>query len=64
MKGRVFLILFALPFAGVGAWMLYSAGSHLLDAFAMQSWQPVEARLLEAAAQLRALEQLRKKGSR
>lgn len=54
MKGRLFLILFALPFAGVGAWMLYSAGSHLLDALAMQSWQPVEARLLEAGYETRS----------
>lgn len=48
MKSRIFMILFALPFAGFGSFMLYSIGSNLADAWEMRSWQPVEGRLLGA----------------
>ncbi|MDH3441579.1 MAG: DUF3592 domain-containing protein [Gammaproteobacteria bacterium] len=48
MKGKVFLFLFALPFFAVGAWMGYAIGDHLLDARAMNSWQPVDAKLSAA----------------
>jgi hypothetical protein len=48
MKGRIFLILFALPFFGVGAWMAWSIGSTLYDAAQMKHWVPVQAKLLEA----------------
>ena len=48
MKGKIFLFLFALPFFGVGAWMGYAIGDHLLDARAMNSWQPVDATLSAA----------------
>ena len=33
MKGRIFMALFALPFAGVGVWMLWSVGTMLSDAW-------------------------------
>ena len=48
MKGKLFLFLFALPFFGVGVWMGYAIGDHLLDARAMSSWQPVDATLSAA----------------
>lgn len=48
MKGKVFLILFALPFTGVGAWMGWSIADAMLESMRMQSWQPAQARL-EAA---------------
>jgi len=48
MKGKVILFLFALPFFGVGVWMGYAIGSHLLDARDMGSWQPVQATLTSA----------------
>lgn len=48
MKGRIILFLFALPFFGVGVWMLWSIGNSLIDAWDMQSWQSTEARLVEA----------------
>lgn len=48
MKGKVFLILFALPFAGVGAWMGWSVADAMLESFRMQSWQPAQARLESA----------------
>jgi len=48
MKGRIFLILFGLPFFGIGVWMLWSIGSAFTDAWHMQSWQPTEARLIQA----------------
>jgi hypothetical protein len=48
MKGRIFGTLFALPFFGVGVWMLWSIGSTISDAWQMQQWAPVEARLITA----------------
>ena len=45
MKGKLFLSLFALPFAGVGVWMLWSISSTLFDAWQMRDWVQVEARL-------------------
>ena len=48
MKGRLFLILFALPFAGVGVWAGYSIASNLLDAYEMRRWAEVRAELLDA----------------
>ena len=48
MKGRIPGTLFALPFFGVGAWMLWSIGSTFHDAWRMQQWTPVEARLVTA----------------
>ncbi len=48
MKGRILVALFALPFLGVGVWMLWSIGSTLNDAWRMQDWQPVPARLASA----------------
>lgn len=46
MKGRLFLVLFALPFAGVGAWMAWSLGTMTLEVRAMRGWQPVSAEVL------------------
>jgi len=48
MKGRIVLILFALPFFGVGMWMLWSIGNAFNDSWRMQNWQASEARLIEA----------------
>ena len=48
MKGRIFVTLFALPFFGVGVWMLWSIGSTFHDAWRMQAWEPVPARLSAA----------------
>ncbi|MBT8078761.1 MAG: DUF3592 domain-containing protein [Gammaproteobacteria bacterium] len=48
MKGKIFLLLFALPFFGVGAWMAWSIGSSFADYVQMKSWQPVEANLQSA----------------
>ena len=48
MKGRILVTLFALPFFGVGAGMLWSIGSTVHDAWRMQDWQPVPARLASA----------------
>ena len=48
MKGRIFVTLFALPFCGVGVWMLWSIGIMFHDAWRMQDWDPVPARLITA----------------
>jgi hypothetical protein len=48
MKGRLLGSLFALPFFGVGVWMLWSVGNNFHDVWDMQDWQPVEARLSAA----------------
>ena len=48
MKGRIFVTLFALPFFGVGVWMLWSIGSTFHDAWRMQDWEPVPAQLITA----------------
>lgn len=48
MKGRIFTSLFALPFAGVGVWMLWSISSTLIDAYEMRDWLPAEAQVLSA----------------
>jgi len=48
VKGRILVTIFALPFFGVGVWMLWSIGSTLTDAWHMRQWQPVEARLVDA----------------
>jgi hypothetical protein len=48
MKSRIFVTLFALPFFGVGVWMLWSVGTTFHDAWRMQSWQPVPAHLTAA----------------
>lgn len=46
MKSKVFLALFALPFLGIGLWMLYSISSNMLDASRMQSWDTVPAQVI------------------
>ncbi len=48
MKGRIFVTLFALPFFGIGVWMLWATGNSLHDAWEMSSWQPTEADLISA----------------
>jgi hypothetical protein len=48
MKGKIFSLLFALPFFGVGVWMAYSISSNLVDATKMKRWQPVPATLQRA----------------
>ena len=46
MKGKIFLTLFALPFLGVGVWMLWSIGNAVHDVTRMSDWVQVDARLL------------------
>jgi hypothetical protein len=48
MKGKIFTTLFALPFAGVGVWMLWAISSTLYQSWQMQDWVQVEARLIDA----------------
>ena len=48
MKGRLFMTLFALPFFGVGVWMLLSVSTTFHDAWRMQGWDPVAAQLAAA----------------
>lgn len=48
MKGRIFITLFALPFFGVGVWMLLSVGGTFHDAWRMSGWEPVQAQLSAA----------------
>ncbi len=48
MKGKVFLFLFALPFFGVGVWMLFAIGGNMMESWQMRSWEPVQAHLNNA----------------
>jgi hypothetical protein len=48
VKRKIFLLLFALPFFGVGVWMLISISTHLVDAWQMRHWEPVQAALSNA----------------
>jgi hypothetical protein len=48
MKGRLLVTLFALPFFGIGVWMLFSIGSTVYDAVRMEGWVAVEAHLTRA----------------
>ena len=43
MKGKIVVSLFALPFFGVGVWMLWSLGTLFIDAARMADWVPVPA---------------------
>jgi len=45
MKGKIFISLFALPFFGVGVWMLWSISSSLIESWQMSGWVPVKATL-------------------
>lgn len=54
MKGKIVLFLFALPFLGIGVWMLISIGGNLIDASRMQSWQLVSAQLSSAGYRSRS----------
>jgi hypothetical protein len=42
------MLLFALPFFGVGVWMLISISTHIADAWQMRDWEPVQASLSNA----------------
>jgi hypothetical protein len=48
MKGKIFLLLFALPFFGVGVWMAWSTASTIYEARQMKQWLPVSATLTRA----------------
>ncbi len=49
LKGRLFMLLFALPFAGVGiGFLLFGVIPNLYEWQQMKSWPQVEARLLDA----------------
>jgi hypothetical protein len=54
MKGRILMTLFALPFFGVGVWMLWSIGMTFSDAWRMQGWEPVPAQLMTAGYETRS----------
>lgn len=54
MKGKIVLSLFALPFFGFGAWMLWSVGIMMSDAVAMRSWTAVPARIVSAGYDTRS----------
>jgi len=45
MKGKIFISLFALPFFGIGVWMLWSVSTTFVDAWQMDNWVQTEARL-------------------
>lgn len=47
------MLLFALPFAGFGTWMLWLVGSELSDAWAMRGWDSVSAELERAGVETR-----------
>ncbi|MGI9262319.1 MAG: DUF3592 domain-containing protein [Woeseiaceae bacterium] len=51
MKGKIFALLFALPFFGVGVFMTWSIGNNLLDASQMSGWEPVQATLQRAGVE-------------
>lgn len=46
IKGKIFLGLFALPFLGVGVWMLWSITTTLLEWQDMRGWERVPAQLV------------------
>ena len=48
MKGRIIGTLFALPFFGVGVWMLWSVSSSMYEVWDMRGWQPTPAQLTSA----------------
>lgn len=48
MKGRILVSLFALPFFGVGVWMLFTISSAFVDVTRMSGWDQVDARILTA----------------
>lgn len=41
-KEKIFISLFALPFLGVGVWMLFSISKTVVEWQAMKSWAPVQ----------------------
>jgi len=54
MKGKIFLFLFALPFFGVGVWMLFAISSDVFDAWQMQDWVSTKAQLSNAGYETHA----------
>ena len=48
MKAKIFYLLFALPFLGVGVWMGYLIANDLIDASTMKMWKPAQANLQKA----------------
>ena len=54
MKGKVVVTLFALPFFAVGVWMLWSVSSSFHDAWRMQDWVPVDAKLVRGGYETRS----------
>lgn len=51
MKGKIFALLFALPFFAIGVFMTWSVGSNLIDASRMGGWEPVPATLQRAGVE-------------
>ena len=54
MKGRIVGSLFALPFFGVGVWMLWSVGNTFYESREMQHWAQVDARIITAGYEIRS----------
>jgi hypothetical protein len=48
VKGKIVLLIFALPFFLVGVWMFFSISTHVMDAWQMRNWVPVQATLSNA----------------
>ena len=53
MKGKSSLLLFGLPFLGLGLWMLWSASSLFLEAWQMNSWVQSPANLTRGGYETR-----------
>jgi len=53
MQGKIFISLFALPFFGVGVWMLWSISNTLVDAWQMDNWVQTEAQLIRGGYETR-----------
>lgn len=51
MGSRIFMLLFALPFLGVGVWATYSIIATFIEAEAMKSWAPVQARVMSGGVE-------------
>jgi hypothetical protein len=54
MRGKIFISLFALPFFGVGVWMLWSISSSLVESWQMDDWVQAEARLTRGGYETRS----------
>lgn len=51
MKSRIFIGLFGLPFFAVGAYMLWSISTDIIEWQDMKSWQPVQAHVMSGGVE-------------